>query len=370
MPNPGLYVHIPFCRSKCPYCAFYSVASHSLIPLWLGAFKKEVIYYRDRFGRFDSLYLGGGTPTQLEVRALASVMGQIFTHLDFAPDAEITIEANPCDLTQEKITGLRALGFNRINLGVQSFDDRALSFLGRVHTVREAENALESLRSCGFENIGVDLIYGFEGQSLRQWVNTLKRAIAFQPEHLSCYQLSIEMGTPFGRLKDKGLNKSVSEEDQCSYFLKTSQFLENQGYTHYEISSFARERIYYSRHNRKYWHHIPYLGLGPSAHSFCGSSRWWNVRSIRKYSKMLECGKRPIEGKENLSDEQLRLESIALGLRTKEGVDLKEIAHNLRSNEMLSGFCDSGFLRVKSGRVTPTKKGFLVADYLSSCFLD
>jgi len=367
MKIPGLYLHIPFCRSKCPYCAFYSVASPSLIPRWTEALKKEISWYKGRFNRFDSLYLGGGTPSVLDTALVSNVMDCLFTHFDFDPDSEITIEANPCDLTPEKISALRGMGFNRVSLGVQSFDDGTLTFLGRNHTVKQAENVLTDLRAFGFENISMDLIYGFEGQSKKEWTETLKRAMAFQPEHLSCYQLTIEKKTLFGRLVDKGVYQPLNEKAETDYFLTTSQFLEQRGYIHYEISSFAREQPVFSRHNGKYWQHAPYLGLGPSAHSFCAPSRWWNVRSVRKYCEALEGGRAPVEGSENLSKEQLRYESIMLGLRTRGGVDQRRVCHNHEFADMLPGLQDSGFLIIDDGRIFPTRKGFLVADYLAYC---
>ena len=363
-PAPGLYVHIPFCQSKCPYCNFYSIAAHSLIPRWLHALEKEVSYYQGRFKHFDSLYLGGGTPTLLANGDLERLMGHLFSCFGFAPDTEMTIEANPGDLNQEKISVLRAMGFNRISLGVQSFDDRVLSFLGRNHTGMMAKAAITGLRAAGFENIGLDLIYGFEDQSLKQWIKTLYQAVAFQPEHLSCYQLTFEDRTLFKRLKDQRKIRPLSEKEDYSFFIKTSQMLEDHGYIHYEISNFAREDVYYSRHNRKYWHHIPYLGLGPSAHSFHGSNRWWNVRSVRRYCQFLEQGQAPIEGHEELTEDQLRLESISLGLRTRAGFDLKQISPCPRSRDMLRMLEDSGFLRADNHRVIPTQKGFLVADQI------
>jgi len=362
--KPGLYLHIPFCRSKCPYCGFYSVASTSLVARWLGALQKEVIHYRERFKRFDSLYLGGGTPTCLDVGSLEKIMKTLLAHFDFAPDTEITIEANPGDLTKEKITALKDLGFNRISLGVQAFDDDTLSFLGRTHTALEAEKALINLRSLGFNNIGMDLIYGFEGQTVKTWKNTLEKALSFQPEHLSCYQMTIEKGTLFSRWKHKGIIKPLTEKEETTLFTTTSSFLHDHGYIHYEISNFARERTYASRHNRKYWRHIPYLGLGPSAHSFQDSTRWWNVRSIRAYCEALESDQTAIEGYEKLTNEQLILESISLGSRTREGFDLKEIPPNTLSSENLSKLQDAGFILIKDGRVIPTQRGFLVADQL------
>ena len=370
MKTPGLYVHIPFCSSKCPYCSFFSVASTSLIPRWLEAFKKEVVYYKDLFKRFDSLYLGGGTPTLLEAGTLSSLMDCIRAHFDFDSDSEITIEANPCDLTTEKISSLKDRGFNRISLGVQSFDDRTLSFLGRKHRAEHNEKAFSDLRSSGFENISMDVIYGFEGQSTRDLINTLRKAISFRPEHLSCYQLAIEKKTLFWKLRERGLSLPLSERDESSFFLATSQFLEDNGYIHYEISSFALEDIYRSSHNLKYWEHTPYLGLGPSAHSFHESKRWWNVRSVRKYCTALEDGRAPVEDSEKLSNGQLEFESIILGLRTRNGFDQKRIADNQQSRDMLSGLQNSGFLNIANGRVAPTRKGFLMADYLATCLSD
>ncbi len=298
--------------------------------------------------------------------SLSSVIDSVFTNFTFDPESEITIEANPCDLTLEKISALKDMGFNRVSLGVQSFDDSVLSFLGRAHTAGQAETALVNLRSHGFENISIDLIYGFEGQPIRDWINTLSRAISFNPEHLSCYQLTIEKKTMFWRLKDRGLFQPLSEEDERSFFLATSQFLEDNGYIHYEVSSFAREKKYYSLHNCKYWNHTPYLGLGPAAHSFRGTRRWWNVSSVRTYCEALEHGRVPIEDSEILTNEQVRFESIMLGLRTRDGLDQDIIMNNHRSRKMLREFQAAGFIRVNNSRVIPTRKGLLVADYLAS----
>ena len=302
--------------------------------------------------------------------ALSSLMDCIRACFDFDADSEITIEANPCDLTMEKISALRNMGFNRVSLGVQSFDDRTLSFLGRKHRAEHNKKAFHDLRSSGFENISMDIIYGFQGQSIRDLVNTLRKAISFQPEHLSCYQLTIEKKTQFWKLRKEGISPGLSEEDESSFFSAVSQFLEDNGYTHYEISNFSLEDIYRSRHNLKYWQHIPYLGLGPSAHSFHESKRWWNVRSVRQYCTELEHGKVPVEGSEKLTNGQLEFESIVLGLRTKSGFDKSRIADTNQSREMLSGFQNSGFLNIENGKVAPTRKGFLVADYLATCLGD
>ncbi|OQX65886.1 MAG: coproporphyrinogen III oxidase [Desulfococcus sp. 4484_242] len=366
--SPGVYVHIPFCRSKCPYCGFYSVPSKRPVPIWFEGIKKEIRLYKGLFGRFDSLYLGGGTPTFLDDAILSCLTDHLFAHFDFTADREFTIEANPCDLSAEKIRLLKDLGINRVNVGIQSFDDGALAFLGRRHTGREAENSLKRLRRLGFRNIGVDLIYGLPGQTLEHWEGTLNQALLFQPEHISCYELTLEEQTVFGRLQEKGEMHGLSEEDGRAFFLAAAKRLGEAGYVHYEVSNYARTEAFCCRHNSKYWNRSPYLGLGPSAHSFDGTERWWNVRSVRHYGALLKRGSPPIQARETLTKEQIRLESLALGFRTSQGVALTRMALEPRSTEMLSTLKTAGLLKLKDGRVVPTEEGFLVADSLPLCF--
>ena len=361
-PAAGLYVHVPFCRSKCPYCGFFSVPSSALVPAWMTALEKEARHYRGRDGRFDTLYLGGGTPSVLPAVRLERIREILFSLFDIAPGGEFTIEANPCDLTREKARALRDMGFNRVSVGVQSFDDAVLSFLGRRHTGSRAERALDRLRAAGFQNIGVDLMYGIPGLGMKQWRRTLSRALAFDPEHISCYQLTVEKKTPFARLRDRGEMEPMKEPEAVRFFIETARFLEARGYIHYEVSNFARGEAFISRHNRKYWHHVPYLGLGPSAHSFSGASRWWNVRSVRQYCRMLKGGALPVAGRERLSADQLRLEAVSLGARTRAGFRLKGIGADPGTREALMRLVAEGFLRLTGDRAVPTRKGFLVAD--------
>ena len=365
---PGLYVHVPFCRSKCPYCGFYSIPSSAPIDAWIDGLKREILYHKNQFTQFDTLYLGGGTPSFLSTKVLESLLAYLLGHFHLTPDAEITLEANPGDINPNKAKALKMMGVNRINLGVQSFNDHILKFLGRRHSGKDAEDAIGHLRSAGFENIGLDLIYGLNAQSMKVWINTLHRAMAFQPEHLSCYQLTLEKKTTFDRRSQEGNVITLPEKTAAAHFLGTSAFLENKGYQHYEVSNFARNDSSRARHNRKYWQHVPYLGLGPSAHSFDGRRRWWNVRSIRKYGAAFKNARLPIEESEILTKEQLHLESLALGLRTRRGVDLESLTRIPTGKKNLLMLREKGLLKIDNGRARPTRRGYLLADALPLYF--
>jgi len=368
--HPGLYVHIPFCKTKCPYCDFYSTTSHSSVGRWLQALEKEALFYKRRFDTFDTLYLGGGTPTSLTGTELAFLIQMLRRHFAFSADAEATLEANPDDIAPQRLNHFQALGINRISLGVQSFADDELKFLGRRSSVEQNERALEWIEACGSFSIAVDLMYGFCGQTTQSWRNTLDRVLQFSPEHLSCYQLSLEPDTPFGRMKSEGLIEPLSEAQQADFFLLTSEHLEANGYIHYEISNFASDPEHMSRHNRKYWCHAPYLGLGPAAHSFQNDVRWWNVRSVEQYCLAVEGGKPPVAESEALSPEQLRLEALYLGLRTRDGVSADAIGASSHCRSSLKQLQTEGLVKSDKGSVIPTKKGFLVADSLPLLFLD
>jgi len=360
----GLYLHIPFCRSKCLYCDFYSVASTAAIPVWLDAVQREVPIYRESFPKFDSLYLGGGTPTVLGDRELAILIECLRRHFEFDSESEITIEANPDDVSAPKLRILEDLGINRISLGVQSLDDRELKYLGRSHDARQALKALDLLRSCGFARVGVDLMYGLEGESISGWKRTMDRVLEFRPEHLSCYQLTLEKSSPLGKRAAAGRLRTIIGKWESAFFLFTSRYLERHGYRHYEISNFALSRATRCRHNLKYWGHVPYLGLGPSAHSFQAGSRWWNVRSIKQYCRLLAEGKAPVESSERLTRDQLDLEALALGLRTSDGVSLPAMTTGPSWEKAIQELRKADLARLNNGRLQPTRKGFLVADSL------
>ncbi len=360
---------MPFCRSKCPYCDFYSLPSLTLACDWLKALSLEAAAYREGWAGFDSLYLGGGTPSVLNERGISDLFERLFRHFRFTADAEITFEANPDDIHVDKLRLLRRLGVNRISLGVQSLSDQELRTLGRRHTAGQAESTVESIRSCGFSNLSVDLMYALPSQNLLQWMGTLKRIIRMRPEHLSCYQLTYYEGTPMGRMLDKGRIRRSSEEEQRTFFLKTAEVLKENGYIHYEISNFAAEEIWTARHNRKYWRRVPVLGLGPGAHSFLEGRRWWNVSSVEGYCDLLSRGSLPVKESEDLTDEQQRLESLSLGLRTREGVDLPLLRTWPGSEEVVARLQSDELVEICEGRVVPTTKGFVVADSLPLLFI-
>jgi oxygen-independent coproporphyrinogen-3 oxidase len=369
--NPGLYIHIPFCLSKCPYCDFYSSTSITAIPDFLDALLKEMEMYRPRFHAFDTVYIGGGTPSLLRPQQLENILTRVGENFNLASNTEITIETNPADLNPSLLESMRENGINRINIGVQSFDDKVLDFLGRRHSAKQAMSSVGDSRKAGFHNIGLDLIYGVPGQDIASWLDTLKQAVAFSPEHISCYQLTLEPRTSLGIRYKAGEFTTPGEELQYEFFIRTSQFLEGIGYLHYEVSNFARGKEYTSRHNQKYWDHSPYLGLGPAAHSFQRNQRWWNHPSLNQYLAAIDAGNSPVEERETLTVEQLRLEALYLGLRTRKGILLQEFQKEYHydllaeKEKILSKLEEEGFVSIQDGTLTPTLTGLAVADSLS-----
>jgi oxygen-independent coproporphyrinogen-3 oxidase len=368
---PGLYIHIPFCLSKCLYCDFYSLTSISVVPDFLDALFKEMKMYRSRFNPFDTVYIGGGTPSLLSPEQLESILIKVRENFNLMSNSEITIETNPADLHRSFLESMREIGINRINIGVQSFDEKVLDLLGRRHSVKQAISAVETSRKAGFHNIGLDLIYGVPEQDIESWLDTLKQTLAFSPEHISCYQLTLEAKTPLG-IRYQAREFSIpGEELQHEFFMKTSEFLEDAGYIHYEVSNFARGKEHASRHNQKYWDHSPFLGLGPSAHSFQWNQRWWNHRSLDQYLDAINAENLPVEETETLTMEQLRLEALYFGLRTKKGIFLQDFKNQYHydlfteKKRILAKLEEEGFISIEDGYLYPTQTGLALADSLS-----
>ncbi len=370
--NPGLYIHIPFCLSKCPYCSFYSQTDLSLIPGFIEALGKEIEIISPTFSSpFDTVYIGGGTPSVLHTRQIEEILGKIRKYFRLTRSAEFTLEANPGDLDFSYLQALRELGIHRLNLGVQSFAPDALSFLGRRHTAEKAVQAIEASRKAGFHLLGLDLIYGVPGQALESWLGTLNKALTFFPEHLSCYQLTLEEDTPMGKAHRMGAFAFPEEEELRQFFLATSESLEKGGFFHYEVSNFSHGLHHVSRHNQKYWDHTPYLGLGPSAHSFSGSVRWWNSSSVMAYLNALRAGTLPLDNMETLTPGQLRAEAFFLGMRTARGINLIDFSEKHGENllrekgNLLRRIEEEGLVVIKEGHLRPTRAGLAVADRLA-----
>ncbi len=370
----GLYVHLPFCASKCRYCDFYSTTDLLLIPDFLEALAREMALNQDDSRLFDTIYLGGGTPSVLSIPELAGLWRGIKKYFPMAKESEITIEVNPGDGDLSYFQELKRLGFNRINLGAQSFNDRTLSFLRRRHSAHEARTAAEIAARAGFDRIGLDLIYGSPGEDISAWRETLDIALRLPATHLSCYQLTPAEDTPLKKMLDKGLFALPEEQAALDLFLTTAEILGEAGFDHYEVSNFARGDIYRSRHNQKYWRHVPYLGLGPSAHSFDGERRLWNTSSLNGYLGCVKNGERPPGGSEVLSRQERELETIYLGLRTKDGIDLKSFRRRFQRDllagkeEVAARLEREGLVMITGDSLRPTGKGLALADSLALLF--
>jgi len=367
----GLYIHIPFCRARCGYCDFYSVTSLFRIPDFLAALMKEMDMYSRKFSIFDTVYIGGGTPSLLGVQQLGDIFQKIKNIFVLPPNTEITIEANPADLDISFLKALRDMDVSRLNIGIQSFDRQILAFLERRHTADQAVYAIETARSAGFDNIGLDLIYGVPRQDMASWLDTLSMAVSFHPEHLSCYQLTLDADTSLGIRRQKGDFSLPGDDLQYDFFMKTAGILKDAGYIHYEVSNFAGGAKFCSRHNQKYWNHTPCLGLGPGAHSFLKGQRWWNYGSLEKYIAEIEAGKQPVQAMESLTMEQLQLEALCLGLRTKKGINFSQFAERynydlaVQKENVLKRLQDEGLVAIRNGCLRPTLSGLAIADSLS-----
>ena len=322
---PGIYLHIPFCKTRCIYCDFYSTTRDELITQYIQALCLE-LKLRNNYlngAPIETIYIGGGTPSQLSEKDFQLIFETLQTYYDIDKCKEITLEANPDDLSTTYLSMLKRFPFNRISMGIQTFDDFSLKMLNRRHNALEAIEAVKNCRAAGFKNISIDLIYGLPGENIEKWENDLNQAIALQPEHISAYLLTYEKATPIYNMLQKHQISEVDEETSVQLFSLLIDKLQAAGYVHYEISNFCLPG-YHSRHNSSYWESIPYLGCGPSAHSFNGNSREWNISSLDLYIKGIEEGHREYE-KEQLNLNTRYNEYIITSLRTMKGISLKAL---------------------------------------------
>jgi oxygen-independent coproporphyrinogen-3 oxidase len=378
---PGLYLHVPFCSAICPYCDFAVLTGgperrarfveHLIAEIGLWSADPAEL---EPFRGMDTVYFGGGTPSALNPEQLGRIVDAARGSLPVREDAWIFLEANPEDVTPESVHAWRDLGVRTLSLGIQAFDAEALVFLGRRHSPEQARRSVELAREAGFHTVSIDLIYGLPGQTVEAWQRTLQEAVSLQSDHLSCYQLTIHEGTPFGFRLQRGKMTELPEDSQAELFLLTHAFLRDAGFPGYEVSNFSRSPEHLSRHNRKYWNHTPYLGLGPSAHSFSGRRRWWNERKIKPYETRIGAGERPVAGSEELSVGDLALEAVMLEMRTVEGIDLERFRERYgvdlleRNAALVERLSRDSLLRVKQGRLVPTLEGLAIADSLARDF--
>jgi oxygen-independent coproporphyrinogen-3 oxidase len=366
----SLYIHVPFCVRKCRYCGFYSTPySSGNADAFISALKHEATSYRNDFKHrpFSSIYIGGGTPTVLSSEQFGLLVGIIREHFTINDSVEFTVEANPNTVTHEKLSLMRSQGANRLSLGVQSFSGEVLQILGRLHTVEQAADAFRVARSAGFENIGVDLIYGIPGQTADHWEEALDAAIALKPEHVSAYSLSLDAGSQFMQEAESGEFALPHEEICAAMYERAVIKLNNAGYGRYEISNFSLPG-YECRHNMNYWERGEYLGLGPGAWSFISGRRYANIADTTEYVQRLSSGRTIIDDQEIVGSEASARETLLLGLRTTKGLDLSRFEQEfgpdrlirLERNAVL--LRDAGLLRVKEGRLTLTNRGILLLD--------
>ena len=371
----GLYIHIPFCASKCAYCDFYSVAgAESLMDRYTSAVERHIAEWSPQLAGYliDTVYFGGGTPSYFGAARLISILDALKKQGRLLKEAEITLEANPDSTSYHELQKLRRAGFNRISLGVQSSDDGLLRSLGRRHDFRRSEQAAEDARKAGFYNLSIDLIYGLPSQTREDWAETLTKAMALRPEHVSCYGLKIEPGTPLYELREAPF---IPDGDtQADMYLYAVDALERLGYYQYEISNFAKKG-FRSAHNLKYWLGQEYIGFGAAAHSFVGGQRFSCVADAVRYCEGIEKGAPVIEGLETITDFERAGEYLMLGLRTSLGVCEEEYRKLYRGGfdriaEKLDYYTKHGFMQKTDGRWSFTPRGFLVSNTIIGDVLD
>ena len=396
--NAGLYIHIPFCIRKCPYCDFFSISDFTMIQPFVGALTAEMRMKTDGGDfdgvLFDSVYIGGGTPTVMDARTIGRIMDAAVKAFSIDPAAEITIETNPCAINRAQLADLCRIGINRINIGIQSFDDANLAFLGRRHSAADGLRAVGMAEKSGFENIGIDLMYALPGQQPENWQKDLKKAVSRAPAHISAYMLTLEPGTPMDSARIAGTFTPPSNDTQGAFFMMTGDMLAESGYDHYEISNFASAapdassgaqsgdrsdtRTARSRHNAKYWNNHPYLGLGPAAHSYhphpaCRSA---NVPSVQRYIGRINAGRSPVETTETLDSTQQMIEALYLGLRQADGIAFDAFNRRFQTDfmavfsDLVKRFEGDGLMVADGGACRPTLTGMRMQESIAAAFID
>ena len=373
----GIYIHIPFCRKACRYCDFFFTVSLKYLDSFVDTLVKEIGQNGESgpFKSLETLYLGGGTPSVLSPSQLDRIINTIHRYYTFRENPEWTIECNPDDLDMSRIKMFQTLGFNRLSIGIQSFHDRDLDIMNRSHNAVQAEASVRRASSCGFDNISIDLIYGVPGQSFKEWAENLEKALSLPVSHLSAYHLTFEQGTVFDHWRKQGSLAPVTDEQSVRQYRILREKLVSAGFDHYELSNFGRGGKV-SEHNMLYWSGKPYLGMGPSAHSYDGDRRSWNISSLQKYIERIASGKE-VSSTELLSVTDKSHDYLITSLRTKWGADPVYIEKSFgkkygRHFESKAGpFLESGKMFEEGGRVAIDPEGWLICDHiLRALFMD
>ncbi len=372
----GIYVHIPFCKTRCIYCDFFSTTLLGMREKYVDAVCMEVKQQKDYLGgeTVETVYLGGGTPSQLSVGQIGLILNAIWQTFKMSDSPEITVELNPEDVTPEYARGLNRLAVNRVSLGIQSFDDNILRFIHRRHNSSKAIEAVSTLQDMGFDNISIDLMFGFPQQTLDGWIKDINTALSLGVQHLSAYSLMYEEGTRlYSMLQDKEIQE-IDDGLSLEMYRTLTSLIKEHGYTHYEISNFALPG-HESRHNSNYWNSTPYLGVGSGAHSFNGTSRQWNVSDIHQYIQGINGGKAVREA-ELLTTDQRFNETVMTRLRTAKGLDLNCVSHQFGTayvnhlEKAATPYYISGELEKDGQTVRLTEQGIYISnDIMSSLFI-
>ena len=364
----GIYLHIPYCDTKCIYCDFYSITNHTNKNRFITSLLKEIEYYSPllKNHKFDTIFFGGGTPSLLPVEDFSRIFESLYKHYSISHNSEITIEANPGTLDKKKLTELKQLPINRISFGVQSFNDDDLKFLTRIHSSEEAIKTVKSAQDAGYNNINIDLIFALPNQTMDAWKYNLDKAVSIGTQHISAYSLIFEEGTVLNNMKRLGQVNSADIELERDMFDYTSSFLQSNRYEHYEISNYAKPGME-CRHNLKYWQCEEYISFGPSASSYVGKKRWTNIKNLLKYIKSVQSGKSAVDFEEDITDEKAITEFIFLGLRSR-GIDLARFSNvfNFSFNEeyltIINTLVNAGLAKAENNRFSLTQKGYAVCD--------
>ena len=369
----GIYIHIPFCKKACFYCDFHFTVSFKIKEKIITAICQELTTRKDFFDpkeTINSIYFGGGTPSVLSIKEIDEILGAVYSHYNVEKNAEITFECNPDDLTQDYLRELKFVGINRLSIGVQSFNDEHLKWMNRSHDASQSKKSIEYAAEAGFNNITLDLIYGLPQLSNKEWSANLNEALSLPINHLSAYSLTMEENTPYIKLVNQGKYKKPSDGISSNHYQILVQQTTDLGWEHYEVSSFCKPGNY-SKHNSSYWSGDKYIGVGPSAHSYDGNSRHWNVSNNKSYLECISTKKRYFESEELTVSNQVN-EYLLTGLRTKWGVDVELLSNKYDYNIMslfekeIKYWILLNWMEMKDSNMKLTNKGMLFADHISS----